>query len=144
MHGYEQEILGVPRSPFALRLVDKTILARLKTLTVSNVKQNLQEPFRQELEAQTKTSHDLMDLGYKNIAFTFIGFNFKPKEKSSFVVPAMIVIATNKFRKSYSTKLVNMDDLGDLGDWEQFFKESQESIDLGNDFNLLPLTESQP
>ena len=77
-----------------------------------------------------------MDLGYKDIKFTFIGFNFETKEtKSSFYTTAMIFIAKNKFKRKGS-KAINMDnfgDLGDLGDWEQFFQKSQESIDLGLD-----------
>jgi len=139
IHEYEQEILGVPRSPFQLREVDCKILEGLKTLTVSNVEKNLKEQLQIELEAKTQTSHDLMDLGYKDIKFTFIGFNFETKEtKSSFYTTAMIFIAKNKFKRKGS-KAINMDnfgdlgDLGDLGDWEQFFQKSQESIDLGLD-----------
>jgi len=132
IHEYEQEILGVPRSPFALRSIDHKILAGLKTLTVSDIERNLQEPFQKELTAKTKTSQDLMDLGYEDINFTFMNFNSQPEEtKTSFSATAMVIIAKNKFKKL--PKTIDLD----LGDWEQFFKDSQESIDLGSDFEVL-------
>tara|TARA_B100001769_G_C22105708_1_gene597337 strand:+ start:629 stop:2500 length:1872 start_codon:yes stop_codon:yes gene_type:complete len=122
IHGYEQEILGVPRSPFALRSIDHKILAGLKTLTVSDIERNLQEPFQKELTAKTKTSQDLMDLGYEDINFTFMNFNSQPEEtKTSFSATAMVIIAKNKFKIKKGPKTIDLEELGNLGDWEQFF-----------------------